>query len=80
MCVQNLVPINGYHPVYLHKRGFNYIEQAYKEKHPEMSAMQVKKRPRYTINKKVEAAAENLFRDVIRPRQSILDDDRVALE
>jgi len=39
----------------------------------------VKDRPKFTINPKIDALADEMFENVVRPRQTILDSEDLAL-
>jgi hypothetical protein len=42
--------------------------------------MQIKKRPRYTIDTKLEDKVDEMYREVVRPRLGLLDNERAAME
>lgn len=42
--------------------------------------MQLKKRPRYTIDPELEQQGDEMFREIIRPRQTLLDSEQLALQ
>ena len=44
-----------------------------------MTRLQLKKRPRYTINPKLFDKTDELYREVIRPRMTLLDSEEAAI-
>jgi len=65
---RQFVPSNGWLPVNSLSRAINLIEKSYARKHPNMAPSQVRKRPRYTIDPKIDKSIDSLFENVIRPR------------
>lgn len=80
MSVKQYIPANGFHPVYMEQRGINVIEGSLKMKHPNIPPEQLKDRPRYKIEPKLDRVIEEYERTVVRPRSSLLDSEKLAID
>ena len=76
MSISQFIPKNGYHPVRLVNRGLNRIERSLQTARPDMPESVIKKRPRFTIDTKLEMETERVFQ-MIRPKQTLLQSEKV---
>lgn len=54
------------------------LDKAYGRKNPLLTNLQVRKRPRYTLNTDILKNVDNVFQEHIAPRLSLLDSEQVA--
>lgn len=77
--IKQFIPRDGYMPVTLISRGIRALDSAYGENVKNITPMQLKKRPRYTIDTKLGQRVDEIFRDIVQPRLGLLDSEQGAL-
>ena len=72
------MPKQGYAPVHLVSRAVSIVEKT-SAGSSTLSRAMLKKRPRYTIDKRLEEKIDEYYRDVIRPKALLMESEEIVL-